>query len=639
MSRTCDRRSSPRRCASSSQQGRQKGCSSDPRPRTLLRPHARHGILITHRREGERLDARRGLWHNAATMFLPTTREELAERGWGQLDVILVTGDAYIDNPLVGISVVGHVLANVGYRVGVIAQPDIHTSDDITRLGEPALFWGVSGGSIDSMVANYTALGKPRRSDDYTPGGRNNRRPDRAVIVYTNLIKRYFKDRPDRPAAPIVLGGIEASLRRVAHYDVWDDVIRRSILLDAKADYLIYGMAERTILSFADALRFGDDPRHLRGLCYVDDAPQKGYYALPAYDELRGGKRTATVTQAFTEMFHAFYRNTDPGSAAGLTQRYGNRYLIHNPPAPYLTQDELDNVYSLDFERVAHPYYQRQGAIKALETIAFAVTTHRGCYGECNFCAIGVHEGRTVRWRSPASIEAEVRRLTHHPGFKGIIQDLSAPTPNMYGYECPKKLRQGPCQDRRCIYPDVCSSLPVDHSRHRELLKRLRNVPGVRKVFVSSGLRHDLVLADHLHGIEYLQDVVTHHVSGQMRIAPEHSEERVLATMGKPGPEVLLTFRERFVEATKKVGLPQFLTYYFIAAHPGCTVADMRPLRAFARDELGLIPKHVQIFTPTPSTYSTLMYVTETDPFTGDRLFVEKSFRGKREQKDMLTAD
>ncbi len=558
-------------------------------------------------------------------MFLPTTREELRARGWDRPDVILVTGDAYIDSPHIGVAVVGHVLADAGYRVGVIAQPDIHSPYDVTRLGQPALFWGVSGGCIDSMVANYTALKKPRRSDDYTPGGRNERRPDRAVIVYTNLIKRYFKD-----TVPILLGGLEASLRRVAHYDYWDDAVRRSVLLDAKADYLIYGMAEKSVLAFADAMRFGGTPRHLRGLCYVDDEAQRGYVELPAYEVVREDQRS------LIDMFHAFYHNNDPRNAQGLMQRYGNRYLIHNPPAPYLTQDELDEVYALDFERDAHPYYKEQGSIKALETIAWSVNTHRGCYGECNFCAIAVHEGRTVRWRSPESIEAEVRELARRPEFKGTIQDVSGPTANMYGFECARKLREGPCTERRCIYPDICPTLPVDHGHHLNLLRRLRRLPGVENVFVSSGLRHDLIIHDAVHGHAYLRELVEHHVSGQLKVAPEHTEEHVLRAMGKPGPESLLEFRERFFRATERAGLPQFLTYYIIAAHPRCTQADMRRLRDFALRELGLLPEQVQIFTPTPSTYSSLMYYTEMNPFTGERMFVEKGFKGKRRQKRIV---
>jgi uncharacterized radical SAM protein YgiQ len=547
-------------------------------------------------------------------------------REWDQLDVILVTGDAYIDSPYIGVSVIGHVLVDLGYRVGVIAQPDLQSPDDITRLGEPTLFWGVTGGSIDSMVANYTALKKPRRTDDYTPGGENTRRPDRAAIVYTNLIKRFFKG-----TVPIVLGGVEASLRRVAHYDYWDDRIRRSVLFDAKADYLLYGMAERSVAEFADALRFRGDARHVRGVCHIASSPQPGYLTLPSYETV------VDDDDAFIEMFHTFYRNNDPRSAKGLVQQHGNRFLIHNPPPAYLSQKELDDVYALDFERDAHPYYKRQGEIRALNTITFAVNTHRGCYGECNFCAIAVHEGRTVRWRSPESIEEEARALTRQPGFKGYIRDVSAPTANMYGFECPKKLKEGACPDRRCLYPEVCPALPVDQSQHRDLLRRLRELPGVKKVFVASGIRYDLIFDDEEHGDAYLQDLVAHHVSGQMKVAPEHTAPRVLQAMGKPGTESLLEFRERFYEATERAGKPQFLTYYLIAAHPGCTERDMRELRQFAVDKLEIHPEQVQIFTPTPSTYSSLMYYTERDPFTGKRLFVEKDLGRKQRQKRTVT--
>jgi uncharacterized radical SAM protein YgiQ len=558
-------------------------------------------------------------------MFLPTTRQEIAAREWDGLDIILVTGDAYIDSPFIGFSVIGHVLADLGYRVGVIAQPDIHGPDDITRLGEPTLFWGVTGGSIDSMVANYTALKRPRRSDDYTPGGQNTQRPDRAVIVYTNLIKRYFKD-----TVPIVLGGVEASLRRVAHYDYWDDRIRRSVLFDAKADYLLYGMAEKTVASFADALRFRGDPRHVRGICYIASEPQPGYVALPSFEAVTSDKR------AFIEMFHTFYRNNDPRSAQGLTQRYGSRYLIHNPPQPYLTQQELDSVYALDYERDAHPYYKKQGEIRALDTITFAVPTHRGCYGECNFCAIAVHEGRTVRWRSPDSVVAEAEKLTRRPDFKGYIRDVSAPTANMYGFECEKKLHEGACPDRRCLYPETCPALPVDHDQHLNLLRRIRALDGVKKVFVASGLRYDLILDDEEAGDRYLKELAAHHVSGQLKVAPEHTELRVLDAMGKPGPESLLAFRRRFIEATREAGLPQFLTYYLIAAHPGCSERDMRKLRDFAVEELKVRPEQVQIFTPTPSTYASLMYYTEMDPFTGQQLYVEKDMGRKQRQKRIV---
>ena len=383
-------------------------------------------------------------------MFLPTTRQEMQYLGWDQLDVILVTGDTYIDSPFIGIAVVGKILTQAGYRVGVIAQPALDTDEDISRLGEPRLFWGVSAGSIDSMVANYTALKKKRKSDDCTPGGVNNRRPDRAVIVYTNLIRRYFKN-----TRPIVLGGIEASLRRIAHYDYWSDRVRASILFDSKADYLLYGMAETSVRELAHALHSGKDPRAIRGLCYIANTTELaqhavGYLELPAYEKVKEDH------QAFIDMFHLFYRNNDPLTAKGLYQQHGSRYLVQNPPAIYPTQAELDAVYALGYERAQHPYYERQGHVKALETIQFSVSTHRGCYGECNFCAIAVHEGRTVRWRSPKSILDEVRAFPDHPDFKGVVQDLGGPTANMYGFECGKKLETGSCPVKRCLTPDIC---------------------------------------------------------------------------------------------------------------------------------------------------------------------------------------
>ncbi len=555
-------------------------------------------------------------------MFLPTTPAELKTLGWDVLDVILVTGDAYIDSPFIGVAVVGHVLAHAGYRVGIIGQPDIHTADDITRLGEPRLFWGVTGGSIDSMVANYTATKTFRKSDDYTPGGTNNRRPDRAVIVYTNLIKRYFKD-----TAPIVLGGLEASLRRVAHYDYWSDSLRRSILFDAKADYLVYGMAERTILEVAQALQEGQTAHYVRGVCYISHNKPRGYIELPSYKTVTQDKR------AFIDMFHTFYQNNDPQTAKGLYQQQDTRYLVQNPPQPYLSQAELDTVYTLNFERTVHPYDAQQGEVRAQDTIKFSLYTHRGCYGECNFCAIAVHEGRTVRWRSEDAIVAEAEYLTQDPDFKGYIQDVGGPTANMYGFECEKKQQHGICEHKRCLYPAICPQLPVDHQHQRTLLKRLQSLEGVKKVFVASGIRYDLVFADVAHGRAYLEQIVAQHTSGQMKVAPEHSERHVLKRMGKPGPDLLLKFKDLFYQMTKAAGKQQFLTYYLIAAHPGCSERDMQKLRTFAIQELHVIPEQVQIFTPTPSTYASLMYYTETDPFTGEKLFVEKDMTKKRRQK------
>ena len=557
-------------------------------------------------------------------MFIPTTKEEMEKLGWDRLDVILVSGDSYIDSPYIGAAVIGKVLMDAGYRVGIIAQPDIESETDITRLGEPTLFWGVTAGSIDSMVANYTATKKKRHSDDYTPGGDNVRRPDRATIIYSNLIRRYYKE-----TVPLVLGGVEASLRRIAHYDFWSDKLRRSVLLDAKADILVYGMGEKTILELAEKLKNGQGYENQRGICYLAAEKRFGYFDLPSFEEVSQDK------QQFIKMFHTFYRNNDPLNAVGLCQQYDNRFLIQNPPNHYLTQAELDKVYALDYERCQHPYYEKLGPVRAVETIRFSVNTHRGCYGECNFCAIAVHEGRTIRWRSTNSIVAEVENLTKLPDFKGHIQDVGGPTANMYGFECNKKLKSGSCKDKRCIYPEICSQMPLDHQPQINLLRRLRLIEGIKQVRVASGVRYDMVLADRKTGFSYLQEIVRHHVAGQMKLAPEHSQESVLKRMGKPGVRPLIEFRRIFLDLSKRIGKQQFLTYYMIAAHPGCTMNDMYQLKDFANRELKMNPEQVQVFTPTPSTYSTLMYYTGVDPFSGEEIFVEKDYGGIVRQKDV----
>ena len=560
----------------------------------------------------------------AKQVFIPTTRQECKALGWEKLDIILVTGDSYVDSPFIGVSVIGQVLLKAGFRVGIIAQPDVQSAD-ITRLGEPELYWGVTGGSIDSMVANYTATKKRKRADDLTPGGQNNRRPDRAVIVYANLVRRHFKN-----TKPIVLGGVEASLRRIAHYDYWSDSVRRSILFDAKADILVYGMAESTAVALAERLQAGQDVTDLRGICTIAKEKPAGAIELPSFEEVARDKR------AFIDMFHTFYRNNDPLTAQMLCQQQDTRYLVQNPPATPLTQPELDALYEIGFERAQHPFYEALGPVKALETIRFSLTTHRGCYGECNFCSIAVHQGRTVRWRSEDSIVREAERLAQLPDFKGIIQDVGGPTANMYGFECEKKLARGSCADKRCLYPEICPQMDVDHGRQVALLRRLRQVEGVKKVFVASGIRYDLVLADQKHGARYLRDVVRHHTSGQMKVAPEHTQDHVLQRMGKPGAAVLVRFRDLFTGLTRAARKEQYLTYYLIAAHPGCTDKDMRALKRFASRDLKINPRQVQIFTPTPSTYSSLMYYTEMDPFTGEPLFVEKDLVRKERQKSIL---
>lgn len=561
-------------------------------------------------------------------MFLPTTPKELKERGWEGADVILVTGDAYIDSPFVGVAVIGQILLKAGYRVGVIAQPDIRTPEDISRLGKPALFWGVTGGCLDSMVANYTATKKKRNRDDFTPGGRNEKRPDRALIAYTNLIRSLPGDR-----APIVLGGMEASLRRIAHYDYWSDRVRRSILCDAPANYLLYGMADNSILELASTLRAKEDPRNIRGLCYLSKEKRTDCLELPLFDAVSADKNT------FTRMFNQFYENSDPLTAKGLCQRQDIRYLVQNPPAFPLAQEALDAVHALPFMSDVHPFYGKQGPVKALETIQFSLLTHRGCYGECSFCSIAVHQGRTVQWRSESSILAEARRLVSHPQFKGYISDVGGPTANMYGFECFRKLEKGTCRGKRCLYPRVCSRLPVDHGRQRALLSKISRIPGVKKAFVASGIRYDLLLHDRKNGLDYLEEVINHHTSGQMKVAPEHTVDHVLALMRKPTGEQLVDFKNIFDRMNRKGQKKQFLSYYFIAAHPGCRERDMEALRSFVHRELKIHPEQVQIFTPLPSTFSSVMYYTEKDPFTGKDIFVEKSMAGKERQKRCLTGE
>lgn len=559
-------------------------------------------------------------------MFLPTTKNEIRKLAWDQLDVILVTGDSYIDSPFIGVSVIGKYLLAAGYRVGIIAQPDTASGNDITRLGEPRLFWGITGGSVDSMIANYTATLKKRRSDDFTPGGKNNRRPDRAVIVYANLIRQHFKN-----TCPIVLGGIEASLRRVAHYDYWSDRVRKSILFDAKADVLVYGMGEKTVKLLAEKLHKNEDWQSIPGICYISKEKPEGYLNLPSFDEVNESK------PAFTQMFQQFYRNNDPLNAGGLVQKHDNRYLVQNPPAPSLCEAEMDEIYALDYERAQHPFYEQQGQVKALETIRFSLTSHRGCYGECNFCAIAIHQGRTIQWRSMHSIVSEAMSLTQLKDFKGYIQDVGGPTANMYGFECQKKLTSGACQNKRCLYPTVCSGLKVNHQRQLSLLQKLRAIPGIKKVFVASGLRYDLVIADKKNGLPYLKHLIKNHISGQLKIAPEHSENNILKLMGKPGATIFLQFKRLFERINESLPNRQFMTYYLIAAHPGCSVPDMQRLKEFAGKEFKINPKQVQIFIPAPSTYSALMYYTQKDPVSGEKLFVEKEIRKKELQKQIIT--
>ena len=557
-------------------------------------------------------------------MFLPTTVKEAKKLNWNRFDIILVTGDTYIDSPFIGVAIIGKVLVDNGFRVGIIAQPDMESDRDISRLGEPALFWGITGGCVDSMVANYTALNKKRKKDDYTPGGMNKQRPDRAVIAYSNLVRKYFKK-----TSPVVLGGIEASLRRIAHYDYKSNKIRRSILFDSKADYLLFGMAHSSVIKFAKALKNNLDPASLNGVAFISKEPVGK--KIPSFEEVQKDKKL------FIKSFDQFYRNNDPITAITLCQKHQNRYLILNPPESYSSTKELDYIHSLGFEMDVHPYYKQKGVVRALDTIRFSIPIHYGCYGECNFCAISVHQGQTVRWRSEDSILKEAEIISSLKDFKGYITDLGGPTANMYGFECSRKLIKGTCSSKRCLFPKQCKNLLPDHAKQIQLIQKIEHLPGIKKVFINSGIRYDLILNDKKSGNAYLKKIVKDNVSGQMKVAPEHSTPPVLQLMGKQDITLLLKFKTRFDSISRESGKKQFLTYYFIAAHPGCRQADMMDVKKFAAHKLKITPEQVQIFTPSPSTWSTVMYHTGINPSTMKSIFVEKNLMIKNSQKQVLT--
>ena len=557
-------------------------------------------------------------------MFVPTTPEEVRTRGWDALDVILVSGDTYTDNAYNGTALIGHWLMDRGLRVGIIAQPDVSSGEDISRLGQPELFWSVSAGCVDSMVANYTPTRKFRKEDDFTPGGVNDRRPDRATIAYTNLIKKHAKGRP------IFLAGIEASLRRVAHYDFWSDSVRRSVLFDAKADGVIYGMAELATLEVARRMREGLDWRDVRGVCHASSGTPDGYLEMPSFEDCRDDR------DAFMRAFRMFRENSDPVTARNLVQRHGDRYLVHNRPQRPLTTPELDSLYGSDFEDAVHPFYAKDGRVRAMDTVRNSITTHRGCYGDCSFCSIAIHQGTTVVSRSEESIVSEAERIASRPGFNGVIQDVGGPTANMYGIECRIKEAKGRCTDRRCLGSRPCPRLPIDHSRQMDLLRRISSIDGVRHVFVNSGIRYDMIVADRAHGQDYLDLIVADHVSGQMKVAPEHVSDDVLRLMGKPGRRTLEEFRGMFAQSVARCGRDEYLTYYFMAAHPGCTEDDMRELSSYCRNVLHIRPEQVQVFTPTPSSYSTAMYRTSKD-IRGRDVRVERSIQKRQRQKEIVT--
>ena len=561
-------------------------------------------------------------------LFLPLSQEEGKALGIEQFDVILVSGDAYVDHPSFGTAIIGRSLWDIGYSVGIIDQPDWRQNEDFLRLGSPRLFFGVTSGNVDSMVNHFTPNLKRRSSDVYSPGGIL-RRPDRAGIVYADRLHALF------PGVPIVLGGIEASLRRFAHYDYWSDSVRRSILADAPADLLVYGMGERALKEVALRLAKGEavsDIRDVAGTAFKDGVRawksgkgegREESVLLPDYDAVSSDKRK------YAQAFALHYQEQDPFSGKAVVQAHPKMVIVQNPPTRPLTTEELDHIYELPFTREAHPSYRQR--IPALEPVKFSITSHRGCFGSCSFCALAHHQGRIVQSRSIDSIVREAARLAEMKGFKGVIQDVGGPTANMYGMTC-ALWKQGACRDKLCSAN--CPSLNKDHARQVEMLRRLRAISGVKKVFISSGIRHDLILEDGKDSEDYLREVCQHHVSGHLKIAPEHIADNVTECMHKPPKEVLDAFSERFLAATKEVGKEQYLLPYLMSGHPGCTVENMIELAEYLRDR-HMYTEQVQDFTPTPMTVSTAMYYTGLDPFTLKPVHVPKG-REKRIQRAIL---
>ncbi len=537
--------------------------------------------------------------------FLPITKEEMEARGWDEVDFAYVIGDAYVDHPSFGAAIISRVLEANGYRVGIIAQPDWKDDESINVFGKPRLGFLVSGGNMDSMVNHYSVSKKRRATDAFTPGGVIGKRPDYATVVYCNLIRHTYKN------VPIIIGGIDASLRRLAHYDYWSDSLKRSILLDSQADIISYGMGEKSIVEIADALASGlsaSDITFIDGTVYKTKKLEDvyDYELLPSYDELKADKLN------YARSFYTQYSNTDPFSGKRLVEPYdGGRYVVQNPPAKPLSQTEMDRVYSLPYMRDYHPSYKAFGGVPAIEEIKFSLASCRGCFGGCSFCALTFHQGRIIQSRSHASLLVEAEKMTHEEGFKGYIHDVGGPSANFRKPACDKQLEKGVCKNRQCLFPKPCPNLKVDHSDYVELLQKLRALPGVKKVFVRSGIRFDYVMAD--KDDTFINELCKYHVSGQLKVAPEHVSDKVLALMGKPQNHVYRAFIEKYNKVNKKHGMNQYVVPYLMSSHPGSSLAEAIELAEYLRD-IGYMPEQVQDFYPTPSTISTCMYYTGVDP-------------------------
>ena len=559
--------------------------------------------------------------------FLPVSREDMQKRGWNEVDFTYITGDAYVDHPSFGPAIISRVLEAAGYRVGIIAQPDWKDEKSIDVFGEPRLGFLVSAGNMDSMVNHYSVSKKRRSKDFFTPGGVMGKRPDHATVVYGNLIRKTYKDKP------VIIGGIEASLRRMAHYDYWDDALKRSVLLDSQADILSFGMGEKSMVEIADALNSGipvKDITFINGTVYKAkslDSIYGEYTVLPSYSELKADKLN------YAKSFYIQYTNTDPFSGKILAEPYDDVYVVQNPMSKPLSQEEMDSIYALPFMRTYHTMYAAQGGIDAIKEVKFSLISNRGCFGGCSFCALTFHQGRIIQTRSHESIIKEAELLIQDPEFKGYIHDVGGPTANFRKTSCEKQLKYGVCPNKQCLFPKPCANLTVDHTDYLELLRKLRALPEVKKVFIRSGIRFDYIMAD--KDDTFFREMCKYHISGQLKVAPEHVADEVLSKMGKPENSVYRAFCKKYAQINKALGKPQFLVPYLMSSHPGSTLKEAVALAEYLRDT-GCNPEQVQDFYPTPSTISTCMYYTGVDPRTMQPVYVAHDPHEKAMQRALI---
>lgn len=558
--------------------------------------------------------------------YLPISKQDMIDRGWEQLDFIIVTGDAYVDHHSFGTAIISRVLENAGYKVGIIPQPNWKDAEDFKKLGEPRLGFLVNAGNMDSMVNHYTVSKKRREKDLYSPGGQMGLRPDRATIAYCNRIREAFKH------IPIMIGGIEASLRRFAHYDYWSDKVRKSILIDSGADLLIYGMSEKQVVEIADNLNNSLEIkyiRHVPGTCYIVDNIEEvyDYIEIPSYKEVCADKKV------YAEAFRIQYEEQDPVRGNTIVQKHTDRYVVQNRPEMPLTREELDAVYALPYQKNYHPSYEKLGGIPAIEEVKFSIVSSRGCFGSCAFCAITFHQGRAVQSRSEESIVEEAKEMTEFEDFKGYIHDVGGPTANFRYPACKNQLKVGACKNKQCLHPSPCKNLEVDHMEYLGVLRRLRKLPKVKKVFVRSGLRYDYIMAD--KNDTFLKELIEHHVSGQLKVAPEHVSHNVLKYMGKPAGKTYDRFMEKFYRITERVGKKQYIIPYLMSSHPGSTLKDAIELAEYLRD-IHYQPEQVQDFYPTPGTLSTTMFYTGLDPLTMKEVYIPRSKHEKAMQRALL---